>query len=574
MGIKTGQFKTIKGDLITVNFTGENVKSGSLRLSSTPVVLQMDNGGRDYAPVQYTTASIACISDSVSLLDLFASKPLDIAVEIRSSVAGILFTGYISPNTYDQPIDGVNDTITIECVDWLGISKYVRYRQYKNEQLSTMTVREALLHTIGLITSSAELWLSNYVEIGYDDTTTSLYPELTLSESLFYNSPTQPTVLQNGDITLETQAMSCYEVLSMIAESFRGNFIQIGKVIVLYDVLSCIYSGTQRVYYNITCDDQVADIRIIGGIINITKKSFSSSGNTISILPKYSSFKLNYKQGNIDLYPNVFANDYLYVRGERIVDYTEGDIYNNNLKVHLVQLLHSRLLSITNRFADNKPNPEASTATTYNSSAMLLGCKTIEPRAAFTEDSPEFYTSWTDGWENYLRVYQAGVFSDSETQPDINNFVQIDVKKEFLVPSVATTSLSLYMKMELAVSKPQTEAEANVYSPKNLEKGYNNYLLYARIKCGENYYNKTSGTWTDEEGWNLLDFVGNGKEWKEGVFTASNIPINVIANSVKNGVVEISFRFYNKSVGQKPIITFVKSLEVKLVPSIFTNKAL
>lgn len=554
MGTRHGAFLTDDGDLIDVTFTGSTVRDGELIMAMTPVVMQMDGRGREYQPIKHTTASISCLNDGLELLDLYTDDALGIIVEIYNRTKErLLFVGYVTPNVFNQSIDGINDVVTIECVDCLGAAMLVRYQQRDSVQLATMTVKEAVLYTVGLLRSDVTVIMADFAHVGIIDALeTKQYPNLVLSESYFFDDVTSPNADADGNLSIERKALSCYDVLTMIAESFRATWIQLADTIVLADYVTM----TEQVTATAFMLPDMSEIEI-GIEREVTEDSFASSGSTVSFLPGYSSFSVARPTSARPIIPDIFAYQALHRNGKRIRETLSVD--GSKATISLLQPLESRLVTFTGVGGGGASEE----MTPFNVSAMFIGQKVVETTVPVYNTSPDLLVNWNDEWVNYLRVYHGGIYTNNDIAPSTSAYVVVSVKKEFTAPIVACDNLGLRIGIEAAEHRPKDKESNNVYVPLEINSAADNLILYAKIRCGEYYYN-FDGDWQNDECWGSIHLYGDG-EWKT-TFVSAPAPLNMLAGNLKSGAIDISFRFTNNmsNSDRRPTITFIRKLSVEV----------
>ena len=130
MGRKAGAFKSRSGRTISVAIYGDSVDNGSLQFSVPPVVLSMAAGQHKFCGFKSTTATINILTDT-PLIDLYASTPRDVKVEIHEDGSPI-FYGYVTPFAFDQAYTGKGDAVTISAVDLLTARKDIKYANIGN----------------------------------------------------------------------------------------------------------------------------------------------------------------------------------------------------------------------------------------------------------------------------------------------------------------------------------------------------------------------------------------------------------------------------------------------------------
>lgn len=555
MGQKKGAFVTNDRDHIDVTFSGAAVQDGELIMGPSPIVIQMDGHGRNYQSVKYTTASISCLSDGVALLDLYTEDALGIAVEVYNRTREkLLFVGYVTPNVFNQPIDGIGDVVTIECVDYLGAAKYVRYQQCDSAHLSAITIKEAVLHTVSLLAHGVTVMMTDFVGVGIPGVReTRRYPNLVIAESYFYDDVTNPDADADGNLSIARKARSCYDVLAMIAESFRATWIQRENTIVLADY---VVMTEQAVATAFTLPEMSTGE--IGVEREITEDSFADIGSTVTFLPSYSSYTLARQPSERMLIPDVFAHKTLYRFGARIRE--SLSVENSKATISLLQPLKSRIVT----FAGLYGGGEGYDMTPLNVSAMFVGQKVVETTVPVYNTAPDLLVNWNEEWVNYIRVYHGGIYANTDTAPSTSARVVVSVKRDFAAPVVANNSLGLYIEIEAAEHLPNDKASNNVYIPDKINSAADNLLLNTRIKCGDLYYNFDDGSWQDAERWGIIDLRGDD-EWKTA-FISAPAPLNMLAGTLVDGAVEISFSFSNNMnhSDRRPTITLIRKLSVSL----------
>lgn len=537
MGEKIGYFLNDDGDSISVRIYGERVTDADILFGATdPVIIQMDGGGGAYVPVQYSTASISCITDSLELYELCTQDPKSVAVEILNETTGkVLFLGYVTPNSFNQSITGCNDIATIECVDWLGISKFVSYA-HRDALLGTMTIAEAIKHIAGLLLDDAEILVSDYVqlsnqEIGNDaevasSKETNDYTALVISEAYFYKSPESPEVV-DGRINYDYSAMTCYEALSMIAESFRGTFVADGRTVLLNDVISQA-DGSRRV---LNIDDMSEEP--VGTVIDITEDSFRNNANSLSVLPYYDRYALE-RSAAVTRISCPLEGKYLKLNGKPIL--ASSDTTARPYKYVYVQNHTSDL------FFASRISTEASASSGI---ASIWSCKRSE-----IYEKQGLNPFWDDSWETYIRAC---------CHPNVTSgWCSIALAADYVLPVVASEGLSLRISMEIAQSLDRDKLYPDV-----LENPLNGDVIAIRIKIGDMYYNAQSNEWGPNAVTNeVATTAGDESEWKTVFLIAEDSPEGILANTTRNGRVNCTIEFGNSSA-----VYYVKNLELQLISS-------
>lgn len=499
MGTKTARLTTLGGDTVRVDFTGSKVADGDFTLCD--IQMQMD-GGSEYDPVKYTTASVTCLVDGLKLLELYTTKPLGVAVKITNETTqAVLFAGYVSPNTFNQSINGINDELTIECVDYLGIAKFVpfvRASQYTGFQSRTLA---DMVTSIAGMVGAKNVWLSDTLRIvsGDEQRTTDKYELLTLSESYFYESIT-PEV-RGGVATYDTLVKDCYSALSMIAESLRFTWVQSGEDLYLVDDIKLHADGWVRI-------KRVSGsslISVVSKETELKEEMIARATSSISVTPRYSLFSLEQNAADsVSLCSNIFDEALFLPVGEQ-VRYQKG-IYDDETLAHELKSLVS-----------------------YTSEgAQFVGYVTFSSPGEALKDS-----YWGDKlykWKSALRI----VATNSSAY---TNAFRLRSEGTICPPSRNTVGL------RLKISAAFSDEEDDVLYPHKLKKSGDAHL-FVKIKMGELCYNEFEHAWKNEE--HLIDLIfkeeDNSGEWRDKFTTTAMTvwPISeVLTTTIPGGVVEI-----------------------------------
>lgn len=546
MGTLSAEFNTVSNDRISVAFISENITTGNLTLATSPVILQMDGGGREYAPVKYTTASVSCIYDGADIFSLATQDMMKVEVEIKNKTTGkMLFYGYVTSNSLNQPIDGYGDVVTIECVDWLGAAKFVQYKN-KGEgfSMSLLTFGQAVRHIYTLLHSeyvnnnvAQRILLSNHVYISNKDIDgtfaetrhTTDYHKLTLSEGYFYKKPSEPSLI-DGVITLENQALSCYEVLTMLAESVRATFMADGYDMLLDDIISRV-NGINE-YSDLATGETVT----MGAAQTIDDDSFCDVGNTITTLPRYELFSLTRQGGDTPIFCNILKCGYK-KDGAPILD--REVTLDRGVHQTYVQYLTSEMLystTISNSAGSNRL-PRIG----------LWACKSFEIYNKGYSASPYMDDTWT----KYIRVCQG--------LPEGQYAGAFAIKSDYTIPVAGAEAYALVIRMSVGHS---SEPDKLTFGDSPNEDLYEP-PMWLRINCGNKYYNGEDNTWQSSSHDNLVYAQKSAeKGWHDVFFIAKNNPENYLADTTIDGKLIINFYF---DVGYS--VYYIKNLEVSLVKS-------
>lgn len=333
MGRLLGYAMTLGGQGVQVAFSASELADGVLP-DITGVAIQMDGDG-EYAPMKTTTASVSLLTDGVALMRIAAAGyPIRVTVD-NIVTQTTLFKGYVVPNSYNQQLLGVNDTVTIECIDCLGYSKYVNYAQMDAELgFASLTLGDAVVRCLNLsgaagrrervmIPQSAYIWRGEPV-MAIDG--------LILSEAYFFNSVLPDSVTED----YRPAAMTCEEVLNMIAESFRLTWVMVGEHVYLLDMLSPV--GGIVTYRDLL----TGETETLPKVHEITEESFAGTSCNISSLSRVVMTEVTHvRRESLSVLQNPFDKAACVKDGEYVeyYDATE-DAYNRVISLPLRSKLY------------------------------------------------------------------------------------------------------------------------------------------------------------------------------------------------------------------------------------------
>lgn len=334
MGRLIGSAVTMEGDIITVTFSGDSVADGELeRIVS--VTLQMD-GDAEYTPIKITTASIGLLVDGVELMSMAAGDtPVVVAVD-NTRTQRTLFRGYVVPNSYNQQLLGINDLVTIECVDWLGYSKYIPYEQvdasagFAALKLGDIAVR--CIRLAGGAGRREKVMFPQNVGVYRASYRVGGISELIASEEYCFNS----NMPDEDTWNYRPVAMSCEEVLSMIAESFRLTWVSDGTDVYLVDMLSATMGDVE---YR---DEQTGDTVVWPIAHDVDEESFIDVTSNVSTLPRVQMTEVvHHRADKIPLLQNPFEVAYLRKDGDYKEYYNAAeDAYNRVIALPLRSVMY------------------------------------------------------------------------------------------------------------------------------------------------------------------------------------------------------------------------------------------
>lgn len=187
--------KILNGDKTEELIIGEN----GLFFTDDPVTIEQENDDT-FSTIITKSASINLLTNNYIGGEMFADNARDVKVVIEKNNI-VEFTGYVEPNSFNQPYTSPLDDFTINCSDCLATLSYYNYSNgklsdYKDKKASASTVSfkqlitDALepfkeLATLQAVSSIPKIYVMN-VKGTTADRTTMLFNDLSISELNFY----------------------------------------------------------------------------------------------------------------------------------------------------------------------------------------------------------------------------------------------------------------------------------------------------------------------------------------------------------------------------------------------------
>ena len=290
--IYEGQFASRDGKLYTVKITSEAPGGRKpVTLGATPLTTQMrGDSGNIYAPVKCSGATVSIVTDGY-LLDIYSPKAQGTKVEV-SDEAGIVWTGYATPNLYDMGFSKPKEEISVECVDALSTLEHVKYFAPVRQIRSLAEILKTVIgecHAYNVIYVSAATRLPWSVQPFLD--------EVYISESCFFGE-------KEAGESDEDVAWSCKEVLEEICRFMGVTAIADGEAVWLIDY-DAIKAGDPA-YTVYSLDDEVHTVPATPEK-TITGTDYAATGAKLSIGDVYNKVTVATDLTTFDsLMPEIF----------------------------------------------------------------------------------------------------------------------------------------------------------------------------------------------------------------------------------------------------------------------------
>ena len=303
MGYLAGTAVSDSGDSIRVTFNCHALAERTLSIKSANISA---DGEANYTAVQYARASVTLLTEGTELLPLCTSVGTAVIIE-NLTTKSVLFSGYVTQNTFTQQL--ITDTLTVECVDKLGYSMYNPVPDISLIQCNTLA---GWCAGFGDILGVKNVYLSTAVTLRRrsDGKETPRYYRMTFPGDYFLKN-TKPDVI-NGHATYAKQKMTIFEALTMIAESLRMTFVQVGEDLYLEEpsVTSDIRSYINAATY--------VQRDIVLPVTALTEESFGGTDNSVTTLPVYTLFSLRHGRADSrSVTLPIFDDEFLRVVGGR-----------------------------------------------------------------------------------------------------------------------------------------------------------------------------------------------------------------------------------------------------------------
>ena len=120
-----GEFVGKDGLVYSASFDGEGLPHAPITLSN--IVISMDAGDRKFVGFKTTSCKISVVTDT-DLTWAYTESSTGISVVVTNDTDGVVvFSGYVVPFSFEQPMSGCADTVTIDCVDDITAHKNTLY---------------------------------------------------------------------------------------------------------------------------------------------------------------------------------------------------------------------------------------------------------------------------------------------------------------------------------------------------------------------------------------------------------------------------------------------------------------
>lgn len=325
-----GDFKTINEEIISVSFWAAShsnvsieIGGDDIKFTTEPVIIE-SNCEDTFQRTIIKNCTINLLT-KIYLGDYLFSELGEVKVSVKNKTKDtILFAGYVEPQVFTQPYAHEYESLTINCIDTLGLLQYITYSENRYEDYKSTaelkSFRDVLLYLFNAKLNILDETGEGVKQITpiylYDNNKISLKVDIfntRISENLFLGE------------TVDDEKTK-QEVLDDILTYFNLHCIQEGEFIYLFDWDTIRNGG------NVWMLDLKEDYIGPTGLVTtrtLSVEDYGSDDTTISISEVYNKLILNCKRTTVDsLFESPLESEYLtspydnkqYYMGEYSVD--------------------------------------------------------------------------------------------------------------------------------------------------------------------------------------------------------------------------------------------------------------
>lgn len=480
MGVKVGFFKNCENEVVQVSFAGAGVADmEGVRFGASPVIIRMFGEPGKFTPIRYQLGTVTLIAEGKEHLDLMTTNVLDVGVTITNRTTGeVLFTGWVSPNTYSQSLSSRVNELSVEVVDCLGAAKHL---EYPFDGLRVRTLREIVTRIMAAYFPALDelcvpLTLRVMPGEQYEhnlDEGTPRYMEMSVSERAFVEDvdPYVPEISEGVSQPMRWPAttLTCYEVLEQLANSLLYSLTQCGNSWEFVDDIQTVTEGV-RYYWSYCTDDGWQSLSYDGRDEQREYEGYYVEGGdradatvAYSCVDKFRKFtiKNNYEE-EVRMYPSLFSEGLLQGVGDMSYIPGEGGKQYQQVESVCYDVL-----------------PPAWEGGRYRG-AIMMAEATLEEREE--EERPATLFSSVLSWDKTLLMY-------SPTALPASRPVVLAKKDAFPVEVAPRSGVGIYIKLTAGlVFGTFTSRPSQYLSDLEWRSPQSPGVAYIRIKVGDYWY--------------------------------------------------------------------------------------
>lgn len=353
--IYSGTFESVNNTRYRVDIITEGSQRQELTLSGSPFVTEMDQSGDViYTPAKYQTATVGFITPDYNL-DIYSPAAQGTKVELYQvgNSDTLMWTGYVTPNLYDQGFSKHIEEVQVECIDALSTLQYFKYN---TEEKSTVSLWYIINKLIKQCNAYSKFYISDNTQLTATGNS-CIAKQLYISESNFFDEK------EDGE-TDQDVAWTCQEVLEEICR-YLGLTAIADKDSVYFVDYDAIKAGINT-YWRYTVDNETG-VKVTKSFSKaITGSDFSATGSTLSLDNVYNKVNVVSDYNTFEeVIPSVFDNM------ENITADTDPDLasstnINNGMYGEVISGNDGNMIIMVDRVYD----PDDGHYTDYNAVAV------------------------------------------------------------------------------------------------------------------------------------------------------------------------------------------------------------
>ena len=296
--IYSGTFESVNNTRYRVDIKTGGSQTQVLTLSGSPFVTQMDQSDDIiYTPAKYQTATVGFITPDYNL-DIYSPAAQGTKVELYQLGYrdALVWTGYVTPNLYDQGFSKHIEEVQVECIDALSTLQYFKY---SSNDKSTVTLWYIINKLIKQCNAYTKFYISDNTQLTQNGNS-CIAQQLYISESNFFDEK------EEGETDADV-AWTCQEVLEEICR-YLGLTAIADKDSVYFVDYDAIKAGINT-YWRFNVDSTSGQKVTVSFSKDIVSSDFSATGSTLSLDNVYNTVNVVSDYNTFeDVIPGVFDN--------------------------------------------------------------------------------------------------------------------------------------------------------------------------------------------------------------------------------------------------------------------------
>lgn len=333
----TGQFKTFETDrtyTVEIITNGDSSKTTEVDLGDEPFTTSMDSDGDTiYKTAKYQSATIKIVMDKY-YFDLYAKTVHQNSVKLYNQNNDVVWTGWCTPNAYDNSWAGGNQEEEIECVDGLASLKNIKYEPvngYSDRRVMPMVkIIDSILQKCECYKT---FYMSHNTRLSKEDNN-PIINKLLVSENNFFDTKDDETE------TDKDVAWKCSDVLESICQFLNVTVIACGEDVYFLDYDAIKNNVNTYVHYTIGGDTDTYTKVDLSNTINYGMQNNADNKPKISLDDVYNKATVTVNLNDYDtVLPDFFdeavnitsSDDYYLRTSENINNGMYGEVVSNEV---------------------------------------------------------------------------------------------------------------------------------------------------------------------------------------------------------------------------------------------------